>query len=102
VPASYWLDLRGYDPPEAARRVSDPMLILQGERDYQVTMKEFARWQAALDGRPDVIFKSYPALNHLFMAGVGPSAPMEYALARHVDEHVVRDIADWIAAIGGR
>ena len=96
VPASYWLDLRGYDPPEAAKAITRPLLILQGERDYQVTMKEFARWQSSLDGRAHVTMKSYPALNHLFMPGSGPGAPLEDALPRHVDEQVVRDIAAWI------
>lgn len=97
VPASYWLDLRGYDPPEAAKAIARPMLVLQGERDYQVTMQEFARWQAALAGRATVAFKSYPALNHHFMAGTGPGVPLEYMLPRHVDEQVVRDIVAWIA-----
>ena len=40
APASYWLDLRGYDPPSEAKRVKAPMLILHGERDYQVTAEE--------------------------------------------------------------
>lgn len=96
APASYWLDLRGYDPPAAAKRVHVPMLILQGERDYQVTMDEFARWKVALTGRPDVTFHSYPALNHLFLAGSGKSLPAEYDRAGHVDEAVVNDIAAWI------
>ena len=46
APASYWLDLRGYDPPSAAQRSKMPMLMLQGERDFQVTMADFARWRA--------------------------------------------------------
>ena len=97
APASYWLDLRGYDPPEAAKAVSRPMLILQGERDYQVTMEEFARWKAAVGTRPNVTLKSYPALNHLFIAGTGPGAPLEYSIpGRHVAEEVVTDIAAWI------
>lgn len=96
APASYWLDLRDYDPPVAAKAVTRPMLVLQGERDYQVTMKEFARWQAELDGRANVTFKSYPALNHLFMPGTGPGSPLEYALPRHVAEDVIADIAAWI------
>jgi uncharacterized protein len=94
--ASYWLDLRGYDPPEAARAVKQPMLVLQGERDYQVTMDEFARWKSALSGRSNVTFHSYPALNHLFIPGTGKSLPAEYETPGHVDEAVVRDIADWI------
>jgi len=72
------------------------MLILQGERDYQVTMAEFARWKAALGNRPDVTFHTYPALNHLFIAGTGLSVPAEYQSAGHVSEDVVRDIASWI------
>ena len=43
TPPSYWLDLRGYDPPEVARALPHPMHVLQGERDYQVTMKDFER-----------------------------------------------------------
>ena len=96
APASYWLDLRGYDPPAAASLLKQPMLVLQGERDYQVTMDDFAAWQRALGSRANVQLKSYPALNHLFIAGSGPSAPAEYQRPGHVDEAVVRDIAAWI------
>jgi dienelactone hydrolase len=96
LPASYWLDLRGYDAPIAARHVRAPMLILQGERDYQVTMKEYERWRSALAGRADVTFRSYPALNHLFIAGTGPSLPAEYLRAGHVDQPVIADIVEWI------
>ena len=98
APASYWLDLRGYDAPSAAARVKPPLLILHGERDYQVTTDEFARWRAALGSRRDVTSRSYPELNHLFIAGTGPSLPAEYQVAGHVAEEVIRDIAGWIAA----
>jgi fermentation-respiration switch protein FrsA (DUF1100 family) len=98
APASYWLDLRGYDPPSAARHVKRPMLIVQGERDYQVTMEEFAKWRAALGSRRDVTFHSYASLNHVFIAGTGPSLPAEYLVSGHVAEEVVRDIATWILA----
>jgi dienelactone hydrolase len=96
APSSYWIDLRGYDPPAAASRLKQAMLVLQGERDYQVTMDDFGAWQRALGARANVQLKSYPALNHLFIAGSGPSAPAEYNQAGHVDETVVRDIAAWI------
>ena len=96
APASYWIDLRGYDPPAVAASLKMPLLILQGERDYQVTMEDFARWKAALGAKSTVTFKSYPALNHLFVAGTGKSLPAEYAQAGHIDEAVIRDIAAWI------
>ena len=100
--ASYWLDLRGYDPPAAAAQVKQPMLVLQGERDYQVTMEEFSRWKSALAGRTDVSFHSYPSLNHLFVPGTGASVPAEYNTPGHVSEAVVRDIATWIKALAPR
>lgn len=96
VPTSYWIDLRGYDPPAAASRLKQPMLVLQGERDYQVTMEDLQAWKRALGSRPNVQLKSYPALNHLFIAGSGPATPAEYNQPGHVDEAVVRDIAAWI------
>ena len=96
APASYWLDLKSYDPPSAAKAVEAPMLILQGERDYQVTPAEFARWKDALATRRDMTFRLYPALNHLFIAGTGKSLPAEYDQASHVSEEVVNDIAAWI------
>jgi uncharacterized protein len=99
---SYWLDLRGYDPPAAAAQVKQPMLVLQGERDYQVTMAEFSRWKSALADRTDVSFHSYPALNHLFVAGTGKSVAAEYNTPGHVSEAVVRDIAMWIMALAPR
>jgi fermentation-respiration switch protein FrsA (DUF1100 family) len=99
APASYWLDLRGYDPAEAAGALTQPMLVLQGERDYQVTMADFRRWQDVLSSRPSVQLKSYPELNHLFIAGSGPSTPEEYQTPGHVAAVVVDDLASWIAQL---
>lgn len=100
APASYWLDLQGYDPPQASKYLPQPMLILQGERDYQVTMTDFAAWKKVLSGKPNVTFKSYPRLDHLFLAGEGKSGPAEYQKPGHVEEAVVADVAAWILGLG--
>lgn len=101
VPASYWLDLRGYHPPAVAKELGQPFLILQGERDYQVTMQDYELWRKALADRKDVAFKTYPDLNHLFMAGQGKAKPEEYGRPGHVAERVVEDVAGWIKATHG-
>jgi hypothetical protein len=98
APASYWLDLRAYHPAEVAAQLHLPMLVLQGERDYQVTMADYAAWRTALEGKPGVVLRTYPALNHLFVAGTGKSLPAEYAAPAHVAEAVVTDIAGWVRA----
>jgi dienelactone hydrolase len=96
VPASYWLDLRGYRPAEEARTLKQPMLVLQGGRDYQVTLEDFDNWKRALGERSNVELRVYPELNHLFVAGEGKSTPAEYEKPGHVAESVVTDIATWI------
>jgi dienelactone hydrolase len=96
VPGRYWLSLRDYDAPGTAAKIKQPMLILQGERDYQVTMADFEGWKKALASRGNVRFKSYPNLNHLFMEGEGKAKPAEYDQTGHVDQNVVTDIAEWV------
>jgi hypothetical protein len=99
APASYWLDLRDYDPAGLAATLGKPMLILQGARDYQVTVADdLALWQAALSGRPEVTIRVYPELNHLFAPGSGPSSPAEYEPAQHVDAAVITDVASWLVS----
>jgi dienelactone hydrolase len=73
------------------------MLILQGGRDYQVTVADdLSRWRAALADRPDVTIRVYEADNHLFFPGRGPSSPAEYEHAQHMDPAVITDIANWL------
>jgi fermentation-respiration switch protein FrsA (DUF1100 family) len=96
IPASYWLYLRKYDPVKTLKKLKLPVLILQGERDYQVTMKDFEIWQKALSGKRHVSFKSYGKLNHLFMEGEGKSVPEEYNKPTHIPFYVIQDIAEWV------
>jgi uncharacterized protein len=96
VPASYWLDLRGYNPPQLAQTLKQPILILQGEKDYQVTMQDFANWKAALAKRKNVEFKSYANLYHLFIETADKPAPANYEKAGHVARYVIDDIAAWV------
>jgi dienelactone hydrolase len=92
----YLLDLKGYDPVAEARKLPIRMLFLQGERDFEVPMKDFALWKAGLGARKDVTFQSFPTLNHLFVAGEGKSTEAEYRKAGHVAPEVIDAIAKWV------
>jgi dienelactone hydrolase len=96
IPACYWLALRAYDPVKTAAGLKMPMLILQGERDYQVTMDDLAGWKKGLAKRKNVTIKSFPALNHLFAEGKGKGKPDEYMKAGHVAPEVIEAIAAWV------
>jgi hypothetical protein len=89
--------LDAYDGPAIAKELTVPVFVAQGARDYQVLAQgSYEDWQAALADRPNVTFKLYPALDHLFMPGEGPSYPRDYQKARNVSEEFVRDVAEWV------
>ncbi len=99
APKAYWDDLAAHDQVEIAGSLSLPILILQGERDYQVTMVDLGIWEEALSGRPNVTIKTYPDLNHLFISGTGRSTPEEYFAPSNVSEEVVADIVEWVSSL---
>ena len=80
-----------------------PMLIMQGEKDFQVKVhKDFAAYKELLEGRQNVTFRLYENLNHAFVESVYGSiakAKQEYGVERHIGENVIADIADWIKAV---
>jgi hypothetical protein len=43
-----------------------------------------------------VTLKSYPALNHIFVAGEGKSTAAEYAKPGHVAPEMIEDIAAFV------
>jgi fermentation-respiration switch protein FrsA (DUF1100 family) len=96
TPASYWLDLRTYDPLATAAGLGLPMFFSQGGRDYQVPPSELQAWETALVGRTNVTFKTYPPMDHLLLDGSGPITPAEYSVPGHVDPQLVADVAAWI------
>lgn len=95
-PATYWLSFRGYEPAKVAGGLNTPMLILHGDRDYQVTLADYELWDKALAGRSHATLKRYSNLNHLFMEGEGKATPAEYQKPGHVAKVVIEEIAGWI------
>ena len=102
APASYYYDLDARDEVALARTLDVPILILHGGRDYQVTDEDIRNWQTGLKGDANVQVKTFPSLNHLFIAGVGKPGPAEYETPGHVDGAVIGAIATFIAnPLGG-
>jgi uncharacterized protein len=83
--------------------LNKPVLILQGDKDFQVSVeKDFDGYKNLLGDKPNVTFKLYPSLNHMFMPSVYGEilkAKKEYKVAQHVDKQVINDISNWILSI---
>ncbi len=102
LPAAYWIFLGRYDVVAVARALTLPILILQGERDYQVTLAgDFARWKKELGKNANVKLQSFPDLNHLFMKGEGTPGPSEYMKPGHVAAEVITTIVTFMQSSAG-
>ncbi len=101
IPLSYLLEDKNTDPVELAKGLKIPMLFLQGDKDFQVTVDDdFRRWREGLESaeaQGRATFKLYEGLNHPFIRYTGQEKGLkQYDEPGHVEEEVVNDIAKWI------
>ena len=96
VYSAYWKWLADYDILQAAKNITRPVLLLQGEEDYQVTMEDFGLWKDALGGNENWRMISYPGLTHVFTAGQKTEGAEVYTRSGRMDPRVIQDIADFI------
>ena len=96
IAAPYWLYFKKYDMLELAQSIQKPLLVLQGESDYQVPMRDFNAIQDALSGNENASFISYPGLGHLMTQAGSPPSPDDYYEALNVSQQVIDDIADFV------
>ncbi|MBA4048554.1 MAG: alpha/beta hydrolase [Sphingomonas sp.] len=94
----YLIDLFRHDPAMLAKRLSAPMLIVQGDQDLQIGVED-ARTLAA--ARPDAVLAIIPGVNHV-LRQVGTSGDRAANLASYgnaelpVDAGVVDAIAGFV------
>jgi dienelactone hydrolase len=94
---AYYLSALHYHEVATARAIPQPLLLLQGDRDYQVTVDDdLDVWLKGLKGRKNVTAVQFPRADHLFLDGTGPPSPLEYTKPAHVDAKVISTIARWI------
>ncbi|HWO98754.1 MAG TPA: alpha/beta fold hydrolase [Bacillus sp. (in: firmicutes)] len=96
--APFWDSINDIKAAEMAKVQDEPLLIIQGERDYQVRSDiEIPIWREELSHRDNVEYRLYQKLNHFFTEGQGEmSTPAEYFTSANIPEYVVNDIAEWI------
>ena len=98
--APYWKWLKAYDILQAAEEITEPVLLLQGEEDYQVTMQDFGIWKDAVGEKENWRLISYPGLTHPFVSGQKTEGAAVYSRAGRMDAQVIQDIADFVMQAG--
>ena len=97
----YYFKEMGQPTVEAwLQKTRKPMLVMQGEKDFQVKASvDFEMYRKLLGDRDNVTFRLYPGLNHAFVPARFDSiadAKKEFTPERHIGPQVLDDLADWI------
>lgn len=96
--AEYWRDWASRDGIAMAKDLKIPMLVMRGDRDYQVIDEDFAAWKKGMAGLKQVKLVEVPGANHLFIVGTGKPGPAEYEVPGHVAPDVINAIAAFVTA----
>lgn len=92
----YMKSILDYDSVKEAEKMAMPVLVLQGEEDYQVTMDDFNIWEDQFKDKQNWEFQSFPGLSHFFMPGKYEDGANSYLGEKHIPEEVITSIADFI------
>ena len=96
----YFKEMGEHPVEEYLKRLTKPILVMQGEKDFQVKADvDFAAYKEMLADHPDASFRLYDNLNHCFVPSVYgriDKAKQEYAVEQHIGDDVISDIASWI------
>ena len=96
----YFKEMGEHAAPDFLNVCEKPILILQGEKDFQATAeKDFSAYKQLLAGKCNVTFRLYENLNHAFVPSVYGNlmkAKQEYNVEQHISEEVIGEIANWI------
>ena len=95
ISAYYQWDEMSVDAAQAARDNGVPVLVLQGNADWQVTPENGSEaWREAL---PEAEIRCFDNLTHLFTAVESPTGTTaDYVSGSRVSEDVIDAIAAWI------
>ncbi|MFD4706735.1 alpha/beta hydrolase family protein [Gottfriedia sp. NPDC058432] len=100
VYAWYFKEMNQHPTKDYLSQNKKAIFVVQGDKDVQVSVeKDFNRYREMLKDHPDVTFKLYPGLNHMFMKAVFGTLKdiwNEYNIPQSVDRNVLEDIAKWI------
>lgn len=96
--AGYWKTFIDYKIDEDIKYMTQPTLVLNGDRDYQVPFEEVELWRQVLN-KDKSEFQIFKGLNHLMIKGEGEPNPQEYYKQGHVDDEVIKRILDFLSGL---
>lgn len=99
----YFNHMKNYDVIGAAKAIQKPVLVMQGDADFQVSVKtDFDGWKKAFENNKAAEFKLYPGLNHVY-TDVNVSGTIEdYYIKANIPQTVIDDISGFVNKVSAK
>lgn len=94
--ARYWLTDKNLNNLAVAKTLKLPILLVQGGRDYNVTMKEYNMWLEGMKGNSNFKPVLLDELDHQFFTGSGLANPKDVVKPNHASEKAIKSVVDFI------
>lgn len=90
------VELLKYNVLNYVSKINEPLLIVQGGKDFGVTMKDFNIYENTLANKHNVIFKDYPNLDNHFVFCKGKGLSGQYFGITNLDTNFLNDLCKFI------
>ncbi len=92
----YWLTDKNFKAIETAKSLATPMLLLQGSRDYNVTLTDYNLWLEGMKDKSNFKGKLFDGLDHFYFMGNGLATPDAATRPNHVSANVIAEMASFL------
>ena len=103
VYAKWYREHFAHDPLETIKKVKCPILIVQGEKDFQVPFSNALALKDALEnsGNKKVRLLLFPNIDHLLKFEPGQSSQLSYInkMNRKVEPLILKSIGSWVELV---
>jgi alpha-beta hydrolase superfamily lysophospholipase len=103
VYAKWYREHFAHDPLETIKKVKCPILIVQGDKDFQVPFSNALALKEALEnsGNSNVRLLLFPNIDHLLKFEPGQSSQLSYInkMDRKVEPLILKSIGSWVESI---
>ena len=95
--AYYYKEMEAHPARRYLRDLNKPLFVFQGDMDFQFFSDvDYESYKRLLNAKPNVTFKLYHGLNHLFTTSCKTGTLRDYNVPGRVSGKVTADIAKWV------
>ena len=94
--SSFWLEIKNYDALSMVKNIKEPVMVIAGSNDYEVSVDDYNAWAQALSDNDQADLKFYKDLDHLFMVRHTQSKPADSLTEGTLSPALIKDLVSFV------